>query len=110
MLLSASDLAEIRAKALACDDDERKRRGKSPRPTRCRQCATILTLLAHVELEREANQRELDRLGKLFDEIDTVGAFERLLDALDAAPISSALPPGNPMLPTLEHNIATWTR
>jgi hypothetical protein len=49
-LMSADTLAAIRQRALACDDKDRQRRGKWPRPTRCRQCATILTLLAHIEI------------------------------------------------------------
>lgn len=54
--LSVDDLAAIRRRADVCDDDERRRRGKPPRPTRCRQCATILTLLAHIELTTGAHQ------------------------------------------------------
>lgn len=47
-LLSDADLAEIRAKADRCDGN--------PRHTRCRQCTTILTLLAHIALTRSPHQ------------------------------------------------------
>lgn len=54
--LSPEDLGAIRAKADECDDERRKRRGQAaPRSTRCNQCSTILTLVAHIRLlEREA--------------------------------------------------------
>lgn len=46
MLLTAFDLAAIRAKADRCTGN--------PRHNRCRQCATILTLLAHIALRSSA--------------------------------------------------------
>lgn len=49
-ILSDADLDAITKRAYECDDEERQRRGKWPRRTRCTQCATILTLVAHIRL------------------------------------------------------------
>lgn len=62
MMFTEADLAEIHSRASRCDDDERMRRGQLPRRTRCRSCATILTLVAEIRLEQASHARLTDQL------------------------------------------------